>query len=108
MDNGKKLNACDCTSQAAKNREMAALWEKYCGKQISGCFNLKNSRKRHHSRSFIFGVVLIAIGIFCYAKVAGLLPDRILMNFWPVLIMGIGIWIIVSSAIRQKKYKQDA
>jgi hypothetical protein len=107
MNNEKKSSECGFFSQIAKNPECAAQYEKYCGKQISGRSNSKNIRKKFYHRHILFGVLFIAIGIFWYAKAAGLLPDELLTNFWPVIFTGIGLWIIVKSSVRQKKYNHN-
>ncbi len=65
----------------------------------------KKSKKKYHSRPYMLGVLFIAIGIFWYANAAGLLPEGLLANFWPVFFAGIGLWIIVKSVVKQKQYK---
>jgi hypothetical protein len=107
MNDEKKSNDCDFFSRLTKNPEIAALCQKCCGNQVQGGSSLNNSRKRHHSRHIMLGVIFMAIGVFWYANAAGFLPEGILVNFWPIFFTGIGLWIIIKSAVRQKKYKHD-
>lgn len=50
--------------------------------------------RRHHPRSFIFPLLLIALGVFFLLNNLGLLADNAwetLLNFWPLLLVAMGV-----------------
>jgi hypothetical protein len=55
--------------------------------------------------SIIFGIVLVAIGLWFFAGVTlGLeMPDLQLRDLWPLIIIAIGGWIVLSSMRRQSR-----
>jgi predicted secreted protein len=58
-------------------------------------------RARPHQRDMgglVFGLILLAVGgYFLLTETLGLdLPD--IGEFWPVFVIGLGVWILVSSS----------
>ena len=48
-------------------------------------------------RGIGFGILLIAIGLFWLGKELGLLPS---IPFWPAILLIVGLWIFLVSALK--------
>jgi hypothetical protein len=65
------------------------------------------ARRRHdpdsgRTASIVFGLIVLAIGLWFFAEhTLGLELPRIRWSqFWPVLLIGLGVWIVLGSARR--------
>ena len=74
------------------------------GKCEHGCCG-HNCRRTGKSWGMKFGVFLLVLGLFLFAKQLGFLPPD--FSFWPILFVGFGVYILLDQSYGNKCHGQS-